>query len=69
MIFSLQQVIAELTIFNSEFEIYESKYMLANKTKRRLKKVKKIAGYTSTAATIGILVTTLIQRIRKKKNQ
>jgi hypothetical protein len=41
--------------------------MLASRTKRKLRKVKKIAGYTSTAATVGILVTTLIQKLRKKK--
>ena len=43
--------------------------MRASKTKKRLKKMKKIAGYTSTAATVGILLTTLIQKVRKRKNR
>ena len=43
--------------------------MLASRTKRRLRKIKKIAGYTSTAATVGILITTLVQRIRKRRNR
>ncbi len=41
--------------------------MFAIRAKRKLRKIKKIAGYTSTAATVGILVTTLVQKIRKRK--
>ncbi len=40
--------------------------MRARKTKKRLSKIKKIAGYTSTFATVGILLTTLVQKVRKK---
>ena len=41
--------------------------MRARKTKKKLSKIKKIAGYTSTFATVGILLTTLVQKMRKKK--
>ncbi len=42
--------------------------MRARKTKKKLSKIKKIAGYTSTFATVGILLTTLVQKVKKKKN-
>ncbi len=42
--------------------------MRAKKTKKRLSKIKKIAGYTSTFATVGILLTTLFQKSKKSKD-
>ncbi len=52
----------------SIFYIKRKDIMRAKKMKKKLSKIKKIAGYTSTFAAVGILLTTLVQKVRKKKD-